>query len=174
MFYYTSLFFSLVIKNTSHVILLKQCKILKHTIMHKTLAFISLWAGARRSRAWTALGRERLTITSLTRACFYSKNYFNASWGWFHKSWAHGVNHRDSSIHFSPMRTPNFYATKSFSKVGRCTLRYAPNFIKSTWGLNPTKHTTANAAENKYSEQLVTLLEHVNLLANYLQSDINF
>ena len=27
-------------------------------------------------------------------------------WGWCHKSWAQGANHRDSSLH--PMPTPNF------------------------------------------------------------------
>ena len=29
-------------------------------------------------------------------------------WGWFHKSWAHGANHRDSSIHLCPTLALNF------------------------------------------------------------------
>ena len=41
-----------------------------------------------------------------------------------------GIFHRDSCL--CPTPTPKFYATKSFSKVGRYTLRYAPKFIKLT------------------------------------------
>ena len=55
-----------------------------------------------------------------------AKSYY---WGWFHKGSVLGVFHRDSSIHL-PM--PNFYATKSFSKVVRHALCRAPNFMKST------------------------------------------
>ena len=43
-----------------------------------------------------------------------------------------GFFHRDSSFHLRPLPTPNFYATKSFSKVGHCALCRAPNFMKST------------------------------------------
>ena len=33
------------------------------------------------------------------------------------------------------MRTPNYYASKSFSKVGHDALRHVPNYMKSTPGL---------------------------------------
>ena len=42
------------------------------------------------------------------------------------------IFHRDSSIHLRPTPSPNFYATKSFSKVGSYALRCAPNFMKLT------------------------------------------
>ena len=38
------------------------------------------------------------------------------------------VFHKDSSIHLCPR--PNFYVTKSFLKVGHCTLRCVPNFYE--------------------------------------------
>ena len=50
----------------------------------------------------------------------------------YHKGLELGIFHRDSSIHLRLTPTPNFYATKSFSKVGRCALRRAPNFMKLT------------------------------------------
>ena len=62
--------------------------------------------------------------------------YFNRgktsylTWGWFHKGLELGIFRRDGSIHLRPQ--PNFYATKSFSKVECCALRRAPNFMKST------------------------------------------
>ena len=38
------------------------------------------------------------------------------SWGRSHKSWAHGANHRDSSIHLRPMPMPNFWETFNWHK----------------------------------------------------------
>ena len=37
----------------------------------------------------------------------------------------------DSSIHLRPLPTPNFYATKSFSKGGCYAISRLPNFMKS-------------------------------------------
>ena len=45
-----------------------------------------------------------------------------------------GIFHRDSSVYLCSTDTPNFNATKSFSKAGRYALRCAPNFMKSTPG----------------------------------------
>ena len=38
-----------------------------------------------------------------------SRIVVSATRGWFHKSWAQGANHRNSSIHFRPIPTPNFW-----------------------------------------------------------------
>ena len=41
---------------------------------------------------------------------------------------------KDNCIHLRLVTMPNFYATKSFSKVGRYTLRFVPSFMKLTPG----------------------------------------
>ena len=50
--------------------------------------------------------------------------------GLIHKGWELGVFH--SFIYLCPMPTPNFYTTKSFSKVECYALRLVPNLLKST------------------------------------------
>ena len=47
-------------------------------------------------------------------------------WGRFYIGWELSVFFRDSSIRLRSRPTPNFYATKSFSKVGRCALPMRP------------------------------------------------
>ena len=49
------------------------------------------------------------------------KNFISR--GRFHKSWAQGANHRDSSIHLRPTPTPNFL--RSFLLAQSWALRFA-------------------------------------------------
>ena len=58
------------------------------------------------------------TLLDQVKTNFYSNIEQTPSWGRFHKSLKLGVFHRDSSICLRSMPTPNFYTTKSFSKVG--------------------------------------------------------
>ena len=62
------------------------------------------------------------------------KLQWSQSRGRFYKGLELGVVfHRD--IHLRPMPMPDVYATKSFSNVGPCALRHAPNFMKLTPGV---------------------------------------
>ena len=51
--------------------------------------------------------------------------------GQFHKSWTHGANHRDSSIHLRPLSTPNFWEAFYWRK---CSEHGAKQCMQSTPG----------------------------------------
>ena len=62
------------------------------------------------------------------------------TWGRFHKSWAQGANHRDSSFKVRARRKARPTPQKSFSKVGRRARIGRKKFMKSTPGhLHPTE-----------------------------------
>ena len=77
-------------------------------------------------------------------------------WGWFHIGWELSVFFRDSSIRLRSTPTPNFYATKSFSKVGRCALPHAPNFMKSTPGCQKRQHSQQVWYNGKLSSSCIS------------------
>ena len=52
----------------------------------------------------------------------------------FHKSWAQGANHRDSSIHLRPLPTPNFLRIFLRRKSWAQGRRAQKQFMKSTPG----------------------------------------
>ena len=65
-----------------------------------------------RQQLEAASHQEKETIYKMKEEMVYLLKVASVStvmiWGPFHKSWAHGVNHRDSSIHLRPTLTPNF------------------------------------------------------------------
>ena len=61
-----------------------------------------------------------------------SGNFVLQARGRLHKGLELSLFHRDCSIHLRPTPMPNFYTSKSFTKVGRHALRPAPKFMKLT------------------------------------------
>ena len=118
----------------------------ENNVLDSEKAFVSLalFNILRFPLSWYKQNIRSKRVSNFSTFCFLTNRHNPAfmssnpatqqSRGWFHKGWAQGANHRDSSIKVGARRKVHPTPLKSFSKVGRRARIGRKKFMKSTPG----------------------------------------